>query len=148
MSNFECRMGSQFEIRNSQFEICMSVQLKARTKEFALDVVCLCAELPTVPEIGHVRGQLQRTATSVAANYRAACRGKSKADFIAKLGTVEEEADESAFWLEFIEDLRTRRNLQFDDRTLSELNRLKDEAGQLVAITVASRKTARGTSID
>lgn len=124
----------------------MSAQLKARTKAFALDVVCFCADLPHAPEIGHVRGQLQRCSASVAANYRSACRGKSKADFFAKLGTVEEEADESAFWLEFITDLKARRNLEFDPHTSSELDRLWDEACQLVAITIASRKTARGNS--
>ena len=124
----------------------MSAELKARTKVFALDVVCLCAELPMAPEIGHIRGQLQRSATSVAANYRSACRGKSRADFIAKLGNVEEEADESAFWLEFIRDLQIRRNLKFQEGLLGELNRLEDEACQLRAITIASRKTARTNS--
>jgi len=66
----------------------MSAQLETRTKTFALDAVCFCADLPRVPEVGHIRSQLQRCSTSVAANYRTACRGKSKADFIAKLGTV------------------------------------------------------------
>jgi four helix bundle protein len=124
----------------------MSAELKARTKVFALDVVCLCAEVPMAPEIGHIRGQLQRSATSIAANYRAACRGKSKADFIAKLGTVEEEADESVFWLELIKDLQVRRNLKFKEAILVELDRLEDEARQLLAITIASRKTARANS--
>jgi four helix bundle protein len=121
----------------------MSAELKFRTKEFALDVVCLCAELPSATEIGHIRSQLQRSATSVAANYRAACRGRSKADFVAKLGIVEEEADEAAFWIGFIRDLGRRRNLQFDGALLSELNRLQDEALQLLAITITSRRTAR-----
>ena len=76
-------------------------EMKVRTKQFALDVACLCADIPRVTETTNARGQLQRCSSSVAANYRAACRGKSKADFIAKLGIVEEEADESAFWLEF-----------------------------------------------
>jgi four helix bundle protein len=121
-----------------------SNQLKARTKTFALDVVCFCADLPRVAEIGHIRGQLQRSSTSVASNYRAACRGKSKPDFISKLGTVEEESDESAFWLEFIEDLNRRRNLNLQIDQIGELHRLHDEALQLLAITIASRKTARG----
>ena len=110
--------------------------LKARTKTFALDVVCFCADLPRTPEIGHVRGQLQRAATSVGANYRAACRSKSNAGFVAKLGTVEEEADESAFWLEFIKSLDARRNLKLDDNLKHELNRLWDEGCQLLAITI------------
>ena len=122
----------------------MSAQLETRTKTFALDAVCFCADLPRVPEIGHNRGQLQRCSTSGAANYRAACRGKSKPDFIAKLGTVEEEADESVFWLEFIRELDARRNLGIDDRLAKELDRLADEARQLLAITITSRKTARG----
>ena len=120
--------------------------LKARTKTFTLDVVSFCADLPRSIEIGHVRGQLQRAATSVGANYRAACRSKSKADFVAKLGTVEEEADESAFWLEFIKSLDARRNLKLDDKLKHELNRLWDEACQLLAITISSKKTARGNS--
>ena len=62
-----------------------SNQLKARMKTFALNVVCFCADLPNVPQIGHVRGQLQRSSSSVAANYRAACRGKSKADWKSRL---------------------------------------------------------------
>lgn len=121
----------------------MSQELKNRTKAFALDVVCFCAGLPRRPETRHVLGQLQRAATSVAANYRAACRGKSKADFIAKLGTVEEEADESAFWLGFVKDIHARRGPRLKDEQTQELNRLRDEACQLLAITITSRKTAR-----
>jgi len=119
-------------------------QMRARTKAFALDVVCLCAGLPSVVELSHIRGQLQRCAASVAANYRAACRGRSKAEFIAKLGIVEEEADESSFWLEFIQDLNGRQHFNLSERDSLELDRLRDEATQLLAITIASRKTARG----
>src|SRR5690349_7539461 len=114
----------------------MSVELKARTKMFALDVLCLCVALPSRPEIVLIRGQLQRCATSVAANYRAACRGRSKAEFIAKLGIVEEEADESAFWIEFAVD----SSLVQPERVTSLLN----EANELVSIFVASINTARG----
>jgi len=126
----------------------MSAQLKARTKAFALDVVCVCADLPSSPEIGHIRKQLQRSATSVAANYRAACLGKSKPDFIAKLGIVEEEADESAFWLELIKELHLRLNLDLQEPISRELDRLEEEACELLAITIASRKTARGNEPD
>ncbi len=73
----------------------MSDELKNRTKKFALDVIGLCAGLPCTPETRHAIGQVIRSSSSVAANYRSACRGKSKADFIAKLGIVEEEADEA-----------------------------------------------------
>ena len=142
----------------------MSEELKKRTKQFALDVIALCAGLPQVLETRHAIGQVIRSSSSVAANYRSACRGKSKADFISKLGTVEEEADESGFWLEMLRDtLELRgandqrrtpvsgsrpdiRHSKLDVRTSQELTRLLDEANQLVAVTVASRKTARGNN--
>ena len=122
----------------------MSEELKKRTKKFALEVIALCAGFPQVLETRHAIGQVIRSSSSVAANYRSACRGKSKADFISKLGTVEEEADESGFWLEMLRDIAALRQLKIDIRTSQELARLLDEANQLVAITVASRKTARG----
>ncbi len=121
----------------------MSEELKKRTKQFALDVIALSAGLPQVIETRHAIGQVIRSSSSVAANYRSACRGKSKPDFISKLGTVEEEADESGFWLEMLRDIAELRHLKIDARTSKELVRLLDEANQLVAITVASRKTAR-----
>jgi four helix bundle protein len=74
--------------------------LKRRTKAFALRILKLAAALPNPIEGKAIRGQLVRAGTSVGANYRAACRGRSRAEFIAKIGTVEEESDESAFWLE------------------------------------------------
>jgi len=76
--------------------------LKKRTKQFALRILKLVAALPNTVQGRAIAGQLVRAGTAVAANYRAACRGRSKAEFIAKLGTVEEEADESAFWMELI----------------------------------------------
>ncbi|MDQ5847149.1 MAG: four helix bundle protein [Acidobacteriota bacterium] len=76
--------------------------LKQRTKQFALRILKLVAALPNTVQGRAIANQLVRAGTSVAANYRAACRGRSKAEFIAKLGTVEEEADESAFWMELI----------------------------------------------
>jgi four helix bundle protein len=124
----------------------MSEELKERTKKFALDVVGLCAGLPQLLETRHAIGQVIRSSSSVAANYRSACRGKSRPDFISKLGTVEEEADETGFWLEMLSDIAQLRHLKIDARTSAELTRLLDEANQLVAITVASRKTARATN--
>jgi len=124
----------------------MSEELKSRTKKFALDVIAVCVDFPHVLETRHAIGQVIRSSSSVAANYRSACRGKSKADFISKLGTVEEEADETGFWLEMLRDIASLRHLKIDDRTSSEMTRLLDEANQLVAITVASRKTARGNN--
>ncbi|MGI8820036.1 MAG: four helix bundle protein [Chthoniobacterales bacterium] len=122
----------------------MSEELKKRTKQFALDVISICAELPQALETRHAIGQVIRSSSSVAANYRSACRGKSKPDFISKLGTVEEEADESGFWLEMLRDIAELRHLKIDARTSTALARVLDQANQLVAITVASRKTARG----
>jgi four helix bundle protein len=76
--------------------------LKKRTKQFALRILKLIAALPNTVSGRAVGGQLVRAGTSVGSNYRAACRGRSRAEFVAKLGVVEEEADESAFWLEVI----------------------------------------------
>src|SRR5216117_256463 len=78
------------------------LELKQRTKQFALRVIKLVGALPKSTEGRAIGGQLVRSETSVGANYRAACRGRSKAEFISKLGTVEEEADESAYWLGLI----------------------------------------------
>ncbi len=122
----------------------MSEELKKRTKKFALDVIKLCSGLPQTLETRHAIGQVIRSSSSTAANYRSACRAKSKADFISKLGTVEEEADESGFWLEMLRDISRLGTVKFEPQCLRELDRLEDEADQLVAITVASKKTARG----
>ena len=81
--------------------------------------------------------QLMRSGTSVAANYRAACRARSKLEFIAKLGTVEEEADETAFWLELI--------IEGELLSAKQIEPLLVEAIELVAITAASKKTASST---
>jgi len=109
--------------------------LKPRTKKFALDVILYSRTLPRGDEFTIIKRQLIRSATSVAANYRAAQRAKSKADFISKLGTTEEEADESLFWLECLAELATTEH--------EELNRLLNEANELTAIFVVSRKRAR-----
>ena len=77
-------------------------ELIEQTKHFALRVIKLIGAQPRTIEGRAIASQLMRSGTSVAANYRAACRARSKPEFIAKLGTVEEEADESAFWLELI----------------------------------------------
>src|SRR5436190_496948 len=76
--------------------------LKKRTKKFALDIIALVQDLPEDWVTSVLGRQLLRAGTSVGANYRAACRAKSPADFISKMGTVEEEADESGYWLELI----------------------------------------------
>ena len=111
--------------------------MKLRTKRFALDVIRLVSKLPKTTEGRVVGNQLIRSGTSVGANYRAACRAKSKADFISKLGTVEEEADESCYWLELI----------IEGKILPEeqVASLLEEANEITAIIVASRKTAGGS---
>jgi four helix bundle protein len=109
--------------------------LKPRTKRFALDVILYSRKLPRGDEFTIIRRQLIRSATSVAANYRASQRAKSKADFISKLGTAEEEADESLFWLECLAELATCEH--------TELKRLLTEADELVAILVTARKRAQ-----
>ena len=109
--------------------------LQDRTKQFALDVFKFCGTLPEGPEFRVIRYQLLKAASSVGANYRAACRAQSRRAFIAKLSIVEEEADESVFWFEMLEGLGFQEN--------KTLQRLKHEADQLVAITVSSKKTAR-----
>jgi four helix bundle protein len=77
-------------------------ELKCRTKRFALRSIRLADSLPNKPGARAIANQLARCGPAVGANYRAACRGRSKAEFIAKLGNVEEEADESAYWMEMI----------------------------------------------
>ena len=109
--------------------------LKPRTKRFAFRVIRLVRSLPH-DDVAHVIGkQLLRSGTSVGANYRAACRARSSADFCAKMGIVEEEADESAYWLELLIEAEV-----IEERLLAEL---LAEANELVAITVASISTAR-----
>src|SRR5215472_657560 len=86
--------------------VVRTADLKARTKQFALRIMKLVDALPRTIQGRAIANQIIRSATSVAANYRAACRARSRAEFIAKLGVVEEEADETAFWLELIIDSR------------------------------------------
>jgi four helix bundle protein len=94
--------------------------------------------LPATDEAVDIGRQLSRSATGVAANYRAACRSRSDIEFVARIGVVLEEADESAFWLEVV----TESGLS----TLPEASRLLDEANQLTAIFAASRITAHRRS--
>lgn len=109
--------------------------MKARTKAFALRVIRLVESLPTSKTSDVIGRQLLRAGTSVGANYRAVRRAKSTADFINKLTIVEEEADESAYWMELLADagvVPTRR-----------LEGLLKEADELTAIVVAAARTAR-----
>ena len=114
----------------------MSQELKDRTKAFALRVIRLVEALPTGRTTDVIGRQLLRAGTSVGANYRAACRGKSRKEFVSKLGTVEEECDESLFWMELL----VEAGLVPSDR----LAELMTEPDEILSIIVASRKTARG----
>jgi len=111
-----------------------SKELKDRTKHFAHRCVKLAVLLPNTYLGNHVKGQLIRSSTSVASNYRAVCIAQSKASFIAKISIVLEEIDESYFWLEFIIDEA------LIEKTLVEP--LLKEAGELTSIFAASRKTS------
>jgi four helix bundle protein len=112
-----------------------SDKLKKRTKQLALRVMKLVDALPRTTAGRAIGNQLLRAGTSVGANYRAACRGRSKAEFAAKVGTVAEEADETCFWLELI----IEGNLLAQDL----VKPLLDEANELTAIFTASAKTTR-----
>jgi len=109
-------------------------ELKQRTKQFGHRCVKLALALPNSYVGNHIRGQLIRCSTSVASNYRAACLAQSKAHFTSKLSIVTEEADESAFWLEFI----VEESLLEETRVAPLLN----EATELARIFMAGRKTA------
>lgn len=109
-------------------------EMKARTKMFAVRVIKLVRALPKSVEGRAMASQLIRSGTSVAANYRAACRGRSRAEFSAKIGTVLEEADESLLWIELILETGLLRQAR--------CQLLLEEAGELVAIFAATRKSA------
>jgi len=112
--------------------------LKGRTKHFALRVIRLVAALPRGRIEDVISAQLLRAGTSVGANYRAACRARSRADFVAKMGIVEEEADESLYWMEMLVEAKLAKP--------SLLVPLMEEANEILAIVVSSIKTARGRS--
>jgi four helix bundle protein len=111
-------------------------ELRARTKAFALRIIGLFRALPGSEEARVIGRQSLRAGTSVAANNRALCRARSKAEFIAKMGVVIEEADEAVFWLELLVDA----GIVPQER----MGHVLAEANELVAIFVASRRTARG----
>ncbi|MCP4248363.1 MAG: four helix bundle protein [bacterium] len=110
-------------------------EFKARTKQFALRVIRLVESLPRGRSADVIGRQLLRSATSVGANYRAACRARSPAEFRAKMGIVEEEADESIYWIELLAE----SNLIAPERVVD----LASEGNELVAMTVASIQTSR-----
>jgi len=114
-------------------------ELLQRTKQFALRIFKLVGALPQTIQGRAVAAQLIRSGTSVAANYRAACRARSKPEFVARLGVVEEEADETSFWLELIIETGLLR--------AAKVKSLLIEANEIVAIMASSKKTAAKSQI-
>jgi four helix bundle protein len=114
-------------------------ELLERTKRFGLRIFKLVGALPQTIQGKAVASQLIRSGTSVAANYRAACRARSKPELVAKLGVVEEEADESAFWLELI--------IETHLLSAAKVRPLLLEAGEIVAMMASSKKTAAKSQI-
>jgi four helix bundle protein len=110
-------------------------QLKARTKQFAIRIVRLFRTLPKTDEARVIGKQVLRSGTSVAANYRAVCRARSQAEFIAKIGVVVEEIDETVFWIELLADTEIVRPERIAE--------LLTEANELLAIFAASLRTAK-----
>ena len=113
-----------------------ATEIRRRTRELGLRVIRLVRSLPRDRVAEVIGKQLLRSATSVGANYRAACRARSAAEFRAKLGICEEEADESIYWIELLVDAELIKRERVED--------LLDEANQLLSIIVASIKTSRG----
>src|SRR3989338_138558 len=128
---YDCR----FSIVDWLDEAMKPEELKQRTKTFGLNVIRLVEGLPSSRTADVIGRQLTRSAASVGANYRAACRARSQADFVSKIGMVEEEADESGYWLELLCETKIARN--------DVVANLLKEAGELTAIFAASEKTAK-----
>jgi len=110
-------------------------ELKNRSKQFAIRIVKLFRSLPKTEEARVIGKQVLRSGTSVAANYRAVCRARSKAEFIAKIGVVVEEADETVLWLELLVDTEIV--------PANRMSSLLSESNELLAIFAASQYTAR-----
>jgi four helix bundle protein len=120
---------------NTEGPLARQIAMRNRTRIFALETARVCETLSrTTATSRHIAGQLIRCATSVAANYRAACRSRSRKEFIAKIGIVLEEADEAQFWIGFANDL--------DLFPPGKAAGIMSEASQLVAIFTATRSTA------
>lgn len=109
--------------------------LRKRTKQFAIAIFELCDTLPNRSSCQIIRNQLMRAASSVGANYRAACHARSRAEFLSKMAIVEEEADETEYWLELLDEL--------DVVSDSRLERFRNEAHEITSMVIASIKTAR-----
>ena len=125
-----------FEIFSDHKSFLMTEkELKIRTRKFAIDILNFVVPLPNRRSANIIGNQLGRCASSVAANYRAACRGRSHAEFVSKIGIVEEEADESVFWLDISPETK--------NATTEDVLPLLKEARELTAIFTAASKTAK-----
>lgn len=113
-------------------------EMKKRTRKLALDIIIFCRTLPKTTEYRIIIEQLIKAATSTGANYRAACRAKSTPDFINKLLIVEEEADESIYWLELLEDL--------DNKLKLSTSAFIREFDEVLSIIVTAKRTAQNKS--
>jgi four helix bundle protein len=124
----------------SESSVCIhpnrTFDLKVRTKEFALQIIRLFRTLPRSEEARIIGKQILRSGTSVGANYRAACRSRSKAEFISKISIVLEEADETVFWLELLS--------QSEISSPTKIEGLLAEANELTSIFVSSLRTSKG----
>lgn len=110
-------------------------KMKDRTRKLAIDVIYLCNKLPNKQEYKIIANQLISSSSSTGANYRAVCRSKSTPDFINKLLIVEEEADESVYWLEVLKDLKTDQE--------SEILRLMKEFDEVLSIIISAKQTTQ-----
>jgi four helix bundle protein len=120
--------------------VYQSAQLKERTKQFAIRIVRMFRSLPRTEEARILGRQVLRSGTSVAANDRAVCRSRSRAEFVAKIGTVVEETDETVFWLELLTETGIIGPKRLED--------LLAEANELLAIFGASQRTAKGAHFE
>ncbi|TNE70741.1 four helix bundle protein [bacterium] len=111
------------------------IELQQRTKRFALSIIEMANNLPYSTSNKVISNQILRSSTSIAANYRASCKAKSKADFVYKINLVEEEADETCFWLELL--------YENNQLSVEQYNKLHKEADELTAIFTVTGRTAR-----
>ena len=118
----------------------MQEEIKKRTKQIGLEVIKLLDELPSKPSAWAIAKQIVRSSTSIGANYRAACRAKSTADFINKLKIVEEETDETLYWLEIIEESELLNS--------NKISLLKKEVNEILSIVVSSIKTLKSKIVN
>ena len=112
-----------------------SSEFKKRTMRFAVLIVQFVGNLPKTTAAQAIAGQLVRSGTSVGSNYRAACRARSRAEFLAKMGIVEEEADESLYWMELL--------IKSGQVESDKLKQLLQKANEILSLTVSSIRTAR-----